>query len=142
MERLTISPELNSPQVHEIQSYVQSSALAMHVYGRVPLMNLYHCPIKEYIGCKKCAGRMHYLFDAEGRKFPIVGTQKKHPCSVVRLYNCYPHDILPRLNDVKNINKSLNFTTEDAATVKNRICAVKKGVGEALPNTTRGYFKR
>lgn len=142
LERLTLSPELNAAQVREIMRSVPHEKLSLHIYGRVVLMNLYHCPIKETSGCTECGKSPHQLYDADGRSFPVFGTRTSGSCSVVRLYNCFAHDLMPKLEQVEGINYVLSFTDESPETVKNRIFASTNGVKEALANTTRGYFKK
>lgn len=142
IERLMLSPELNAAQTHEILRFIPSDRLCLHIYGRVVLMNLFHCPIKEHMGCKACKSTWHTLYDADGRRFPIIGMKSNVSCDVVRLYNCYPHDITGLLSDQRFLPKtlSLSFTTESAATVRNRLLELQKEKRSPLPDTTRGYF--
>ena len=142
IERLTLSVELNPAQVREIRRVIPDNRLMLHAYGRVVLMNLYHCPIKEHIGCAKCGAAWQRLYDADGRSFPTVGTRAVKPCAVTRLFNCLPHDLFSKLDNMGHMNIGLCFTDEKADIVKDRIECGKQGGRNSLPDTTRGYFNR
>ncbi len=141
---LTFSPELNAPQINEIMRYISAERLELHTYGRVPLLNLFHCPIKEHIGCKACKRKWHTIYDAEGRAFPITGMRGNSPCDIVRLYNCFPHDISPLLKKLNVLPHTLvlSFTDEDRDTVFSRIDALIHKDFNPFPGTTRGYMNR
>lgn len=142
LDCVTLSPELNMPQIREICKFIPDSVLNTQIYGRIVLMNLFHCPVKEHIGCKSCGGKWHKLYDADGRCFPIKGMINKGSCVPVRLYNCFALDAMPRLQDLPLRNIVLSFTNEAADIVKNRLNTAISGGGDALPDTTRGYFGR
>ena len=62
-------------------------------YGRAQLMQLFHCPIREQVGCKACPGDGAYIEDGEGRRFPLSSLKGADGC-LVRLLNCLPTDVL------------------------------------------------
>lgn len=142
LERITLSVELNIAQVREICKFFPSDRLTLHAYGRVVLMNLYHCPIKEHTGCGRCGAAWQTMYDSDGRQFPIIGTMHTKPCAVTRLFNCTAHDLMPKLGKIPEMNISLTFTKESADIVWDRITCALNGGGDALPGTTRGYFNR
>ena len=141
---LTLSPELNAPQINEIMRYISAERLELHTYGRGPLFNLFHCPIKEHMGCRACKNGWHTMYDAEGRAFPITGMRSISPCDIVRLYNCFPHDISPLLKKLSVLPQTLvlSFTDEDSGTVFSKLDALIQRNFDPLPGTTRGYMNR
>lgn len=145
LERVTLSPELNTAQVCEILKLIPHEKLAVHGYGRVVLMNLYHCPVKEQMGCAKCKKIWHTLFDEQGRAFPVKGMSQSGACDVVRLYNCYPHDVLAVILKAPLYmpqNICLSFTDESGSVLCERVRALHNKSAAPLPDTTRGYFKK
>ncbi len=63
---LILSPELTLPQMRDIGGNTLSV-----VYGKVVLMTLEKCAIKEISSCEKCDGSWNYLVDRKDVRFPI-----------------------------------------------------------------------
>lgn len=61
--RCILSPELTLPQMRDIKA-------DPIVYGRIPLMLLERCYMKENFGCKKCGACQ--ITDRKGVKFPLL----------------------------------------------------------------------
>ena len=64
---LVLSPELSLAQARDI-----GGRSRMIVYGRVPLMLLEKCAIREVADCAACAADEAELFDRRGAHFPIL----------------------------------------------------------------------
>lgn len=62
-----LSPELTLPQIRDIQGDVGTV-----VYGRIPLMLLEKCVIREIADCKTCEGDAAVLVDRRGARFPVL----------------------------------------------------------------------
>ena len=62
-----LSPELRLPQVRDIEGEVRTV-----VYGRIPLMILEKCVIREISDCQSCAKGEVALVDRRGVSFPVV----------------------------------------------------------------------
>lgn len=70
-ESVVLSAELTLPQIRDIRG-----AKAAIVYGRIPLMTLEKCVIKELYGdknaCRICDGGMAEMKDRRGFVFPVI----------------------------------------------------------------------
>ncbi len=62
-----LSPELTLPQIRDVGG--NSSVI---VYGRLPLMTLEKCAIREIADCSRCATDRVLLRDRRGVEFPIL----------------------------------------------------------------------
>jgi putative protease len=62
-----LSPELSLPQIRDV-----GGNTAVIVYGRLPLMTLEKCVIREVADCRACADHSVALRDRRGVEFPIL----------------------------------------------------------------------
>ena len=62
-----LSPELTLPQIRDIKGDVRTV-----VYGRIPLMLLEKCVIREIADCKTCDQGAVELIDRRGVHFPVL----------------------------------------------------------------------
>ncbi|MCR5611531.1 MAG: U32 family peptidase [Clostridiales bacterium] len=69
------------------------SVMIVNTFGRAPLMQLMHCPVKEYRGCRGCSGSAGVLADGEGRRFPLENVRFPGGYCLVRLLNSAVTDI-------------------------------------------------
>ena len=69
------------------------SVMIVNTLGRAPLMQLVHCPVKEYRGCRGCRGDAGVLADGEGRRFPLRNVRFPDGRCLVRLMNSAVTDI-------------------------------------------------
>ena len=67
LESVILSPELTLPQVRDV-----AGNTALIVYGRIPLMTLEKCVIKEIADCRLCATYTVRLRDRKGITFPVL----------------------------------------------------------------------
>ena len=67
LEEILLSPELTLPQMRDVGG--NSAAV---VYGRLPLMLLEKCVIKELSDCKSCSRGDVKMVDRKGISFPIL----------------------------------------------------------------------
>ncbi len=65
------SPELTLVRVSELGARASSNAI---VYGRIPMMLLEKCVIKQLSGCESCEKNKGMLTDRMGEKFPVYRT--------------------------------------------------------------------
>ena len=120
-----VSPELTLPQIRDIGG--KSAAI---VYGRIPLMLLEKCAIKEIASCEKCADGNVLLKDRKGICFPIM---REYPHRNV-IYNSLPTYMGDRKSDLKKneiTNMHFIFSTESAAEVDRIISAFESGEAPA-----------
>ncbi len=62
-----LSPELTLPQIRDVKGDVRTV-----VYGRIPLMLLEKCVIREIADCKTCDRDAAVLVDRRGARFPVL----------------------------------------------------------------------
>ena len=62
-----LSPELTLPQIRDI-----GGDTAAIVYGRLPLMTLEKCVIREIADCRSCEANSVKLRDRRGVEFPVL----------------------------------------------------------------------
>ena len=125
IENYTLSPELNLQELQELTS----DKSEVVVYGRLPLMTTHQCPVGIHCANKK-SGKYCKLKGIEGNyqlkdrknvKFPVV-----RDCDncVAFILNSAPICILNKKDDILSLDSNmlrLDFTTENAKTVKNVI---------------------
>lgn len=141
--RVVLSLELTKAQMRDILAV---EAAGVSGYGRAQLMQLFHCPIREQVGCKACPGDGAYIEDGEGRRFPLSSLKGADGC-LVRLLNCLPTDVLDLVGRLpKPDTLHLAFYEEGpeqaAALVRRAKAAL---AGAALPQPqgcTRGHWNR
>ena len=124
-----LSPELTLPQMRDLSGNGEEI-----VYGRLPMMTLEKCAIREIADCKVCAADSAILRDRKGMEFPIL-REWEHRNTV---YNSLPTSMSDRQNELERANLTARhflFTVESAAEVDRVINAHKKRT--ALPETVR-----
>lgn len=137
-----VSEELTKAQLSDILKY----GGGLKVYGRTALMQLRHCPVCEYKGCKQCKGTAGTLTDEAGRKFPLSNIVQSDGC-LVRVLNCVPTDIVAQMTDA-GLPKLVfaEFRTESpfqSGAIVNSIRRALSGEEYSPPaETTRGHWSR
>lgn len=141
-DRVTLSLELTKPQLRDISG----AGTSVSVYGRAQLMQLRHCPVKEYRGCRSCDGFPGEMTDEGGRRFPLCNIRQEDGC-LVRLLNCLPTDITDLYGELPEPEAvQLAFYDEGPEKVRERIAAAMaardgRKVSPAK-NATRGHWNR
>ncbi len=113
-----LSPELTIPQIRDI-----GGNRGVIVYGRIPLMTLEKCIIRDNVGCDACEG-IAYITDRRGYTFPVVREFKHRNIVFNSLKTCMSDKSaeLARAN-IKNMH--FIFTDESTAEVDKVIEAYK-----------------
>lgn len=139
------SVELTSRQFSELADGFEAKII-IYGHGRVPLMQLAHCPVREHFGCQRCKGTVGTVIDEAKRRFPLVNTVFDGEC-LVRLLNCATNDIIDlyaKLPETAGI--ALSFAGEAESTVTERLKALETvRCGNSIPpcaNMTRGHYNR
>lgn len=127
-----LSFELTTKQIENI-SAVNKGAL---VYGKVPLMLMRNCPVKNSIGCEKC-GRKGKLTDRKGYEFEVLCSG--YPC--VEMLNPYPVYMLDRMDEISADYAYFYFSTESVGEVENIIKLYETGETPDF-KYTRGLYTR
>lgn len=116
----TLSPELTLPQMRDIGG--NSAAI---VYGRIPLMLLEKCVIRDLASCRDCQTGSVRLQDRKGICFPILREWEHRNV----IYNSVPtcmSDKQPLLKAYRLSSWMFLFSTETASQVDKVIAAYKE----------------
>lgn len=121
-ESMIVSPELTLPQIRDIGG--NSTAV---IYGKVALMTLEKCAIKEFSDCASCEREgFLYLTDRKGVRFP-VRREPPHRNIIFNAVPIYMADRADALAKNKIIGGHFVFTDETPAEIEKIIEAYKKG---------------
>ena len=115
-----LSPELTLPQIRDI-----GGDTAAIVYGRLPLMTLEKCVIREVADCRSCEANSVKLRDRRGVEFPVLREWEHRNV----IYNSIPTCMSDRedaLARAKVTARHFLFTTETAREVDAVIEAYEK----------------
>ncbi len=115
-----LSPELTLPQIRDV-----GGNTAVIVYGRLPLMTLEKCVIREVADCRACADHSVALRDRRGVEFPILREWEHRNVICNSIPTCMSdrEDALAR---AKVTARHFLFTTETPQEVNAVINAHKK----------------
>ncbi len=126
VSNITLSPELTLPQIRDIRGDV--SAI---VYGRLPLMTLEKCVIRDLYGCENCDKYMSCRERGENIKHIEIKDRRGFNFPVIRewqhrnvIYNSSPTYMADKQSDLvkaKITNQVFMFTTESAQEVNDII---------------------
>lgn len=118
-----LSPELTIPQIRDI-----SGNRGVIVYGRIPLMTLEKCIIRDNFGCDRCdknrCGKITSISDRRGYIFPVV-RESDHRNIVFNSQKTCMSDRPGELQKANIVNQHFIFTTETAKEVDEVIDAYK-----------------
>lgn len=88
-----LSPELTLPQIRDVES-----PKSIIVYGRVPLMVMERCIIKDAVGCEKCAENKYCLRDRTNTAFPVMREFEHRNV----MYNSVPVYMADKYDEIKS----------------------------------------
>lgn len=123
VSNVVLSPELTLPQVNDLEG------VSVIVYGKIPVMTMHKCVLKDTVGCDKCAGTIQ---DRQGASFYAEGVFG-HRCVI---YNSVPIYMADRLERLKGHSHHFIFTNESASECYEIIKAYQNG------SEPRGNIKR
>ena len=119
VKSIILSPELTLPQMRDVKG--DTAAI---VYGRLPLMLLEKCVLKEISTCERCTSGKTTLTDRRGITFPVLREYEHR--SVI--YNSAPTYMADRESDLQRagiVNRHFIFSTETKLDVDKVIGAHK-----------------
>ena len=117
-----LSPELTLPQIRDIGGDVRSV-----VYGRIPLMLLEKCVIREIADCKTCDQGKAELVDRRGVRFPVLRTAD-HRNVIYNSLPTYTADEQDRLSRYRTGGWHFIFSTERPREVDEVVRAYRDGL--------------
>ena len=129
IDSIILSPELTLPQARDIKGDT-----SLIVYGRIPLMTVEKCVIREIADCDTCAKNAAILTDRRGVRFPVLREWEHRNV----IYNSLPTSMSDRQDQLTKAgitNQHFLFSTESPDEVDEVIKLWKKGA--ALPFAVR-----
>lgn len=134
-----LSFELTLPQIRDISKAVPAELL---IYGRLPLMLMENCVMKNRTGTCSCQTTQTKLTDRMGEEFPIVkdpGTCRNILLNGKKLY------LLDKKETFRGMGLwalRLQFTTENAGEVDRVLSEYRSGARFEPGSCTRGLYNR
>ena len=133
VKSVTLSPELTLSQCERMGGSIPRGIVA---YGRLPLMLVRNCPVKNVKTCAECKGKS-FLTDRMGFRFPVLC--RGYYQEILNSKVIYLGD---RQDEIKNLDfLTLLFTFEKRESVDAVLNAYRKGKG-AKGDFTRGLYYR
>ncbi len=129
LEHILLSPELSLPQMRDIKG-----ATGAIVYGRIPLMTLEKCIIRDAVGCDACTERGITLTDRKGVSFPVLREWEHRNV----IYNSLPTAMPDRSDALTRAQiacRHFLFSTESREEVDRILAAYERG--GVLPHPAR-----
>lgn len=127
IDSVILSPELTLPQARDIKGDT-----ALIVYGRIPLMTVEKCVIREIADCDTCAKNSAILTDRRGVRFPVLREWEHRNV----IYNSLPTSMSDRQEQLTKAgitNQHFLFSTETPDEVDEVIHLWKKGATLPYP---------
>ena len=134
-----LSFELTLPQIRDISKAVPSEVL---VYGRLPLMLMENCVIKNRTGTCACDAGVTKLVDRMGEEFPIVKDGGSCRNVLLNGKKLYLLDKLAAFRGMGLWALRLSFTTENAGEVDKVLADWVRGGTFEPGSYTRGLYQR
>ena len=149
LESAAVSMELRWQQLRDLRKVLPCEAV---VYGRLPLMIMENCVIRNQLGCRDAGrdyadrspacrcGQENVLVDRTGARFPLVG-QWGHRCEIENSRVLFLAD-KPEWRQLGLTRARLRFTTESPEECV-RVLRAYQGRSDYRPQElTRGLFYR
>ena len=149
LEAAAVSMELRWQQIRDLRKVLPCEAV---VYGRLPLMIMENCVIRNELGCRDAGrdytdrspacrcGQENVLVDRTGAQFPLVG-QWGHRCEIENSKVLFLAD-KPEWRQLGLTRARLRFTTEPPEECV-RVLRAYQGRSDYRPDQlTRGLFYR
>ena len=149
LESAAVSMELRWQQLRDLRKVLPCEAV---VYGRLPLMIMENCVIRNQLGCRDAGrdygdrspacrcGQENVLVDRTGAQFPLVG-QWGHRCEIENSKVLFLAD-KPEWRQLGLTRARLRFTTEPPEECA-RVLRAYQGRSDYRPDQlTRGLFYR
>lgn len=136
-----LSPEITVAALGRLGGGIPAGVFA---YGRLPVMSVRNCPLKNGRRCIGCTPETRLITDRKGCRFPVECF--KNPCNDI--LNCVPLRMEDKIGDLNRADFLLLYftqeTPEQAAEIVGRYTDALSGVPLTAPEGafTRGLFYR
>lgn len=138
VSNINLSPELTLPQIRDI-----CGDTSVIVYGKLPLMTLEKCIIRDLYGCERCNNYMNCRESGANTKHIEIKDRRGFTFPVIRewqhrnvIYNSAPTYMADKQNELARAgvtNQVFLFTTETAKDVDNIINRYKNNLTADTP---------
>ncbi|MBQ8568228.1 MAG: U32 family peptidase [Oscillospiraceae bacterium] len=134
LEDITASFEM---KLHDISALADLTGIAVIVYGRLPLMLVRNCPVKQAAGCGKCTGK---ITDRTGRSFEVICDKGKREYS--EILNCDTLYMTDRISEIHGASiYDYFFYDSSADALTEKTAELDKGT-KPDKSVTRGLYYR
>lgn len=133
VKQIISSVELNVDEIEQIETEVEKGVIG---YGRIPLMLLVNCPLKNGRDCQNC-DKKGYIVDRKGIQFPI-----RCHLSVSELLNSTPIYLADKMSDFQNVDFMLLYFTIESQNEVNQMITAYLEETKILKDYTRGLYYR
>ena len=134
-----LSFEMTMPQIRDVSKAVPSEVM---IYGRLPLMLMENCVIKNRTGTCACDAGVTKLVDRMGEEFPIVKDGGSCRNVLLNGKKLYLLDKLAAFRGMGLWALRLSFTTENAGEVDKVLADWVRGGTFEPGSYTRGLYQR
>lgn len=130
---LLLSAEISLSDAVKMTSAIPKGIFA---YGKMPLMLLRNCPVKNGISCEECQ-KNGFITDRKNIKFPIMCR-----AGYSELLNSKPLYLADRLNEIRNIDFIMLYFTDESPDTCERIIDEYISGGKPSYEYTRNLYYR
>ena len=122
VRELLLSPELTLPQIRD-----SGGDTAAIVYGRIPLMTLEKCVIREIAGCQQCREGFVTLTDRTDARFPVLREPGSHRNVIYNSHTTYMADRREALREAGLSRWHFIFSDESPEEIRRILEAYRRG---------------
>ena len=133
VNEITLSPELLLSDAVKLNTRLPKGIFA---YGKLPLMLMRNCPVKNGIKCEDC-DKNNVITDRMGIEFPI-----KCRAGFSEIYNSLPIWLADRLSECSGLDFMLLYFTDESTDYISKIIDMYKNGGTPPEKHTRGLYYR
>jgi len=133
VNEITISPEILLSETVRLNTKIPKGIFA---YGKLPLMLMRNCPVKNGSDCDACQ-KNSTITDRLGIEFPI-----KCRVGFSELYNSLPIFLADRQNEYSGLDFILLYFTDESSEHVSKIINMYKNGGNPPEKHTRGLYYR
>ncbi len=136
-----LSPEINAAALNHLGAGIPTGVFA---YGRLPVMSVRNCPLKNGRTCAACTPETRFITDRKGCRFPVECF--KNPCNDI--LNCVPLRMEDKLGELRRADAFLLYFTGETPVEVQEITAKYAQALDGCPVDrpagafTRGLFYR
>lgn len=133
VDEIMLSAEISLKEIKDINSQIPTGIFA---YGKLPLMLMRNCPLKNGRTCAEC-DKKGYITDRKNIMFPIACRT-----SYCELLNSTPLYMADRIDEIPNIDYLLMYFTDETAKEVSEVIEKYKRKDKPMGDYTRNLYYR